>query len=139
VSAVIEKTRERRKGVYFPHLYIVKEDGEPALRLWALSCLIQDRADALPGYQQFVQQLRDKVRRFSSGCNWLTDVYIAAGQRVLDVFGMDMYMQNRDCVRLATDWNSRARELVFTRSVCCSHCLEALSCSCVFPSRNWGP
>ncbi|KAI1794435.1 protein transporter SEC24 [Ganoderma leucocontextum] len=61
VNAVIQKTREMRRGVYYPHLYIVKEDGEPPLRLWALSCLIQDRADVLPSYQQFISQLRDKV------------------------------------------------------------------------------
>ena len=50
-----------RRGVYCPHLYVVKEDGEPPLRLWALSCLIQDRADVLPSYQQFIGQLKDKV------------------------------------------------------------------------------
>ncbi|KAJ3487805.1 hypothetical protein NLI96_g3293 [Meripilus lineatus] len=61
VNAVIQKTREMRRGPYYPHLYIVKEDGEPALRLWALSCLIQDRADVLPSYQQFIGQLKDKV------------------------------------------------------------------------------
>ncbi|KAI0631186.1 protein transporter SEC24 [Trametes polyzona] len=61
VNAVIQKTREMRRGVYYPHLYVVKEDGEPPLRLWALSCLIQDRADVLPSYQQFISQLRDKV------------------------------------------------------------------------------
>ncbi len=32
------------------------------LRLWALSALIQDRADVLPSYQQFIGQLKDKVR-----------------------------------------------------------------------------
>ncbi|CDO68670.1 hypothetical protein BN946_scf184790.g19 [Trametes cinnabarina] len=61
VNAVIQKTREMRRGAYWPHLYVVKEDGEPPLRLWALSCLIQDRADVLPSYQQFISQLRDKV------------------------------------------------------------------------------
>ncbi|GBE83838.1 Protein transport protein [Sparassis crispa] len=61
VNAVIQKTREMRRGPYYPHLYIVKEDGEPPLRLWALSCLIQDRADVLPSYQQFISQLRDKA------------------------------------------------------------------------------
>ncbi|KAI0763029.1 protein transporter SEC24 [Trametes elegans] len=61
VNAVIQKTREMRRGPYYPHLYVVKEDGEPPLRLWALSCLIQDRADVLPSYQQFISQLRDKV------------------------------------------------------------------------------
>jgi len=29
--------------VYHPHLYVVKEDSEPPLQLWALSSLIQDR------------------------------------------------------------------------------------------------
>jgi hypothetical protein len=50
-----------RRGVYYPHLYIVKDDGEPPLRLWALSMLIQDRADVLPSYQQFLSSLKEKV------------------------------------------------------------------------------
>ncbi|KAH8829080.1 CPII coat sec24 protein [Flagelloscypha sp. PMI_526] len=62
VNAVINKTREMRRGPYWPHLYVVKEDGEPPLRLWALSLLIQDRADVLPSYQQFIASLRDKAR-----------------------------------------------------------------------------
>lgn len=62
INAIIQKTREMRRGVYYPHLYIVKEDGEPPLRLWALSNLIQDRADVLPSYQQYINQLKDKVR-----------------------------------------------------------------------------
>ena len=61
INAIIQKTREMRRGPYWPHLYIVKEDGEPALRLWALSCLVQDRSDVLPSYQQFISQLKDKV------------------------------------------------------------------------------
>lgn len=65
INAVIEKTRELRRGVYHQHLYVVKEDGEPPLRLWALSCLIQDRADVMPSYQQFISQLREKVRGLS--------------------------------------------------------------------------
>ncbi|KAF8637917.1 hypothetical protein AX17_002539 [Amanita inopinata Kibby_2008] len=61
VNAVIQKTREVRRGVYHQHLYVVKEDGEPPLRLWALSALVQDRADVLPSYQQFISSLKDKV------------------------------------------------------------------------------
>jgi len=61
VNAVVQKIREMRRGVYYPHLYVVKEDGEPPLRLWALSMLIQDRADVLPSYQQFISSLKDKV------------------------------------------------------------------------------
>ncbi|PPQ86617.1 hypothetical protein CVT25_006801 [Psilocybe cyanescens] len=61
INAIVQKIRESRRGVYHPHLYIVKEDGEPPLRLWALSMLIQDRADMLPSYQQFISSLKDKV------------------------------------------------------------------------------
>ena len=61
VNAVVQKIREMRHGVYYPHLYVVKEDGEPPLRLWALSALIQDRVDVLPSYQQFVSSLKEKV------------------------------------------------------------------------------
>ncbi|GAA5916720.1 hypothetical protein JCM6882_005786 [Rhodosporidiobolus microsporus] len=61
VNAIIGKVREARRGPYYPHLYIVKEDGEPALRQWALSCLIEDRIEALPSYQQWLGQLKDAV------------------------------------------------------------------------------
>ncbi|KAI0032870.1 protein transporter SEC24 [Vararia minispora EC-137] len=61
VRAIIQKTREMRYGVHYPHVYVVKEDGEPSLRLWALSALVQDSAHILPSYQQFIGQLKDKV------------------------------------------------------------------------------
>jgi protein transport protein SEC24 len=50
-----------RRGVYRPHLFIVKEDGEPVLRSWALSMLIQDRADSAPSYAQYLTRLKDRV------------------------------------------------------------------------------
>lgn len=80
VNAIIQKTREMRRGPYWPHLYIVKEDGEPALRLWALSCLVQDRSDVLPSYQQFISQLKDKVRRGVSSEVYRRLMARAAGQ-----------------------------------------------------------
>ncbi|PVF93867.1 hypothetical protein CPB86DRAFT_876799 [Serendipita vermifera] len=61
INNIIAKTREMRRGPYWPHLYLVKEDGEPALRQWALSALIQDRGDYTPSYQQYLNTLRDKV------------------------------------------------------------------------------
>jgi protein transport protein SEC24 len=48
-------------SLYYPHLYVVKEDGDPALRLWAASTLVEDRSDQAASYPQFLQQLRDKV------------------------------------------------------------------------------
>lgn len=61
LNAIISKVREMRRGVYRPYLFIVKEDGEPALRSWALSALIQDRADSAPSYPQYLTRLKDKV------------------------------------------------------------------------------
>ncbi|KAH8104473.1 hypothetical protein DFH11DRAFT_1647182, partial [Phellopilus nigrolimitatus] len=40
-----------RRGPYYPYLYIGKEDGEPPLRLWVLSCLLM----------QFITRLKDNV------------------------------------------------------------------------------
>lgn len=61
VNAVVNKTREMRRGPYWPHLYVVKEDGEAALRLWALSSLIQDRGEQTPSYPQYLTQLKERV------------------------------------------------------------------------------
>lgn len=66
VRAVIEKSRDHRsKGVgsmIVPHLYVVREDGEPGLRLWAQSSLVEDRADQSPSLEQWMGTLREKVR-----------------------------------------------------------------------------
>ncbi|KAJ1311679.1 hypothetical protein OPQ81_010153 [Rhizoctonia solani] len=67
VNAVIAKTRALRRGPYWPHLYVVKEDGEPALRMWALSMLIQDRMDQTPSYAQYISAVKDKVNGTSYG------------------------------------------------------------------------
>jgi protein transport protein SEC24 len=61
VNAIVERIRVSRRGPYRPHLYIVKEDGEPSLRLWALSMLIEDRFEQSMSYQQLLGTLRDKV------------------------------------------------------------------------------
>ncbi|UZJ52086.1 hypothetical protein CBS101457_001406 [Exobasidium rhododendri] len=61
VNAIVERVRASRRGPYRPHLYIVKEDGEPSLRLWALSMLIEDRFEQSMSYQQLLGTLRDKV------------------------------------------------------------------------------
>ncbi|KAH7345229.1 Sec23/Sec24 trunk domain-containing protein [Rhizoctonia solani] len=67
LNAVIAKTRALRRGPYWPHLYVVKEDGEPALRMWALSMLIQDRMDQTPSYAQYISAIKDKVNGTSYG------------------------------------------------------------------------
>ena len=62
VNNVLAKSRDMLTGsLYYPHLYVVKEDGDPGLRIWAASTLIEDRSDTTASYVQFLQQLRDKV------------------------------------------------------------------------------
>ncbi|KAG9717970.1 hypothetical protein KCU82_g19337, partial [Aureobasidium melanogenum] len=65
VRAVVEKSRDHRaKGcgsIVVPSLYLVREDGDPSLRLWAQSLLIEDRADMGVSSAQFIGMLREKV------------------------------------------------------------------------------
>ncbi|KAK6006619.1 hypothetical protein QM012_005627 [Aureobasidium pullulans] len=65
VRAVVEKSRDHRaKGcgsIVVPSLYLVREDGDPSLRLWAQSLLIEDRADMAVSSAQFIGMLREKV------------------------------------------------------------------------------
>lgn len=65
VRAVIQKSRDHKSlgvgSVTVPHLYIVKEDGEPSLRLWAHTLLIEDRADQGVSAAQWLGTLREKV------------------------------------------------------------------------------
>ncbi|KAH7551481.1 hypothetical protein J3E72DRAFT_4922 [Bipolaris maydis] len=65
VRAVVEKSRDHKsKGVgsiTLPTLYIVKEDGEPSLKLWAQTLLVEDRADQGESLVQWISKLREKV------------------------------------------------------------------------------
>ncbi|RCH82676.1 COPII subunit, partial [Rhizopus azygosporus] len=61
VNTIIGKVREMRRGNYHPTLYLVKEDGDPYLRLWFLAHLIEDRTDNIMSYQQFLQHIKDRV------------------------------------------------------------------------------
>ncbi|KAH8887107.1 hypothetical protein GQ53DRAFT_333505 [Thozetella sp. PMI_491] len=68
VRAVVNKSRDfKARGVgsiIVPHLYIVREDGEPSLKLWAQTLLVEDRADQGMSFQQWMGTLREKVSRF---------------------------------------------------------------------------
>ena len=65
VRAVVSKSKDmlsRGMGsVIHPQLYVVKEDGEPGLRLWAQSMLVEDRADQGVSLQQWMGHIREKV------------------------------------------------------------------------------
>ncbi|KAK3689982.1 hypothetical protein B0T22DRAFT_379474 [Podospora appendiculata] len=65
VRAVIQKSRDYKSrgvgSIILPHLYIVREDGEPSLKLWAQTLLMEDRADQGMSFQQWMGTLREKV------------------------------------------------------------------------------
>lgn len=65
VRAVVEKSADHRsKGcgsIIRPPLYLVREDGEPSLRLWAQTLLVEDRADQGVSGAQFLGLVREKV------------------------------------------------------------------------------
>ncbi|MCJ1421990.1 COPII subunit [Xylographa parallela] len=65
VRAVIEKARDHRSrgvgSIVVPHLYVVREDGEPGLRLWAQTMLVEDRADQGASLKQWLGMMREKV------------------------------------------------------------------------------
>ncbi|TDZ15208.1 Protein transport protein SEC24 [Colletotrichum orbiculare MAFF 240422] len=65
VRAVIHKSRDHKsKGVgsiILPHLYVIREDGEPSLKLWAQTLLVEDRADQGMSAVQWLGLLREKV------------------------------------------------------------------------------
>ncbi|KAI1319583.1 hypothetical protein F5Y16DRAFT_390768 [Xylariaceae sp. FL0255] len=65
VRAVVQKSRDHLArgvgSVIVPHLYIVREDGEPSLKLWAQTLLVEDRADQAVSLAQWMGSLREKV------------------------------------------------------------------------------
>lgn len=61
VNAVLSHLATSRRGANAPTVYLVKEDGDAAMRVWALSHLVEDRFEQTSGYQQFLGQIRDKV------------------------------------------------------------------------------
>ncbi|EHK23253.1 COPII component protein [Trichoderma virens Gv29-8] len=65
IRAVIQKSRDHRAlgvgSITVPHLYVVREDGEPSLKLWAQTLLVEDRADQGVSAAQWLGALREKV------------------------------------------------------------------------------
>lgn len=65
VRAVVQKSRDHKSlgvgSITVPHLYIVREDGEPGIKLWAQTLLVEDRAEQGVSAAQWLGQLREKV------------------------------------------------------------------------------
>jgi len=65
VRNVIAKSRDHTSkkagSIVVPNLYIVREDGEPSLRLWAQTLLVEDRSEGGLSMGQWLGGLREKV------------------------------------------------------------------------------
>lgn len=65
VRAVMMKCRDYKSrgvgSIVQPHLYVVKEDGDPSLKLWAQTMMLEDRADQGVSFMQWMGMLREKV------------------------------------------------------------------------------
>ena len=65
VRAVVAKSADHRaKGVgsiVVPPLYVIREDGEPSLKLWAQTLLVEDRSEGVPSLAQWMGIAREKV------------------------------------------------------------------------------
>ncbi|KTW27703.1 hypothetical protein T552_02143 [Pneumocystis carinii B80] len=62
VNNIINKLREYDKGkVTWPHLYLVKQDGDPALIKWFFSNMIEDRQDGISSYYQYINELKNRI------------------------------------------------------------------------------
>ena len=65
VRAIAAKSRDHQSrgvgSITVPHLYLVREDGEPGMRLWAQSMFVEDRADQGVSLQQWLGTMREKV------------------------------------------------------------------------------
>ncbi|KAK9456452.1 hypothetical protein V1511DRAFT_510261 [Dipodascopsis uninucleata] len=61
VNAIIAKSREKKGSIVWPHLYVVREDGDPSLKLWASTFLVEDRADMGQSYMEFLIGMRDRI------------------------------------------------------------------------------
>ena len=65
VRAVIDKSKDRRgrgvASIVNESLYVVREDGDPSMRMWALTSLIEDRAEGIGSLPQWMGMVREKI------------------------------------------------------------------------------
>ncbi|KAJ3258757.1 COPII subunit [Boothiomyces macroporosus] len=68
VYALIDDIRLTRllQATIHSQLYVVREDGDPSLRMWFLSHLIEDRIEKLLSYPQFLATIRENVQKAKS-------------------------------------------------------------------------
>jgi len=61
VRGLLDYGRKVNQEATYPSLFVVKEDGDPALRLWFLSYLVEDRTGEVFSYPQWLAYLKERV------------------------------------------------------------------------------
>ncbi|KAK9467261.1 hypothetical protein V1512DRAFT_291038 [Lipomyces arxii] len=61
INTIIGKLREKRGSIVWSHLYVIREDGDPALKMWGTSFLIEDRIDQGQSYMEFLTSMRERI------------------------------------------------------------------------------
>lgn len=62
---ILSYTRASRKATLAPYTYLIKEDGDPTLRVWFLAHLVEDRTGNDHSYHQYLGHLKEKVNNGS--------------------------------------------------------------------------
>ncbi|KAJ1800630.1 COPII subunit [Coemansia sp. RSA 2399] len=63
VNNIIRRLNAFCHNLWSPVVYVCKEDGEALLRMMLSQRLVEDMDTSAPSYQQFLNQLRDKINR----------------------------------------------------------------------------
>ncbi|KAJ2721324.1 COPII subunit [Coemansia sp. Benny D115] len=63
VNAILRRLNEMCNNLWSPVVYVCKEDGEPVMRALMTQWLSEDMDTSAPSYQQFLNQMRDKINR----------------------------------------------------------------------------
>ncbi|KAJ2736348.1 COPII subunit [Coemansia sp. BCRC 34962] len=63
VNNILRRLNDLCHNLWKPVTYVCKEEGEPVLRMWMSQRLTEDMDTSAPSYQQFLNQIRDKVNR----------------------------------------------------------------------------
>ncbi|KAJ1821358.1 COPII subunit [Coemansia sp. RSA 2598] len=63
VNGILRRLNQLCHNLWSPSMYICKEDGDPMVRMFMAQWLAEDMDTSAPSYQQFLNQLRDKINR----------------------------------------------------------------------------
>ncbi|KAJ2598075.1 COPII subunit [Coemansia sp. RSA 1721] len=63
VNGILRRLNQMCHNLWNPVTYICKEDGDPMIRMVMTQWLAEDMDTSAPSYQQFLNQLRDKINR----------------------------------------------------------------------------